>query len=1287
MTITFRRLRAIALWLILSLLAGSGFANGQALPETPDLLFYPGGAAAWTRNEGEPAQLNLDALRALLPGALVNFRTPDGHNYPLLFDKLRTSKSGNVHWIGHLRDFGTDYRAVITWGAGGFGLIATPDGNFRLETSNGMTRLMNATTGGRRLAPFGDEPLLPPSRPGASIPQGVVSATDQSTGTTQIDVMVLYTNGLAAALGKDGVRTRIEYLVALANQAYVDSQVNIQLRLVYTGEVNYSDRNSLQTALTALTNGSGAFANVASLRQQYGADLVALLQQYDSGTNGACGLAWLNGGNSSHLSATYGYAVAADGNDLGGSNNYCGSYTLAHELGHTMGSAHDRAHAPSPGAYPYSYGYGVSGQFGSIMSYYYPTVGKFSNPAISCMPGLACGISENDPVNSANNALSLNNTRTAVAGFLAPTGLDTTPDGFSFTPLEGVNPGDTLYSESFIVSGLTTPGAGGTPTAVGATAPIGIVGGEYSVDGAPFTSAPGTVANGQSVQVRLVAASGAYAVASAMLTVGTISRAFRVYTRAQSTVAVPAVAAGSSQGLALRADGIVYSWGDNSMGQLGNGGTTSNPLPTAMSTLANVTALAARGSYSLALLGDGSVWTWGDNSSGQLGIGGSSYVTTPTRISALPALRQVASGLYSSVALDTAGQVWEWGFISAPRQVSGLGNAVAVAAGLSHRMALLADGSVVAWGDNSRGQLGVSGTSWAFSPVTVSGLSGVRAIAAGDNFNLALLGDGSVWAWGANEAGQLGDGSNNDRHTPLQVGGLADVTAIAAGGAFGQALRADGILLAWGDNSTGQLGDGTETNRLAPIPLPLANVAACAAGSNNSLAILGEGSIWSWGNNYYGQIGNGIPSGANVDTPVRIGGTSWVIGAADMEPSALSFAEAYAAAGSWGQSASVPVQGISSSTPVSILGGEYSIAGGAFTSTPGLLAPGQTLAVRVLAPDSGSRTATVTVGGLQATFTVTVSLPMASLAPSSLEFGSQAMGASSSLDVTLSNTGTGALVITAIGASGDFGQSNNCGSPLVAGGRCTISVVFSPTATGARTGNLAINDSAGTQTVSLSGTGLAGGGGVTANLVSGWNLIGNGTTGRVDVASVFGDGSKVASVWKWLPGANSGWAFYTPTQANGGAAYAAGKGYSLLAVVNAGEGFWVNAKQPFSVALGSGNPFATGTYLDGSGAAGANPLPQGWSLIAVGDNPTPRAFANGIAMTPPAAGSLAATSITTLWAWYSGDGVHPPGWFFYSPTLDNSAGLANYISNQGYLDFNALGKTLDPSSGFWVNHP
>lgn len=86
-------------------------------------------------------------------------------------------------------------------------------------------------------------------------------------------------------------------------------------------------------------------------------------------------------------------------------------------------------------------------------------------------------------------------------------------------------------------------------------------------------------------------------------------------------------------------------------------------------------------------------------------------------------------------------------------------------------------------------------------------------------------------------------------------------------------------------------------------------------------------------------------------------------------------------------------------------------------------------------------------------------------------------------------------------------------------------------------------------------------GGGAWNMSTGWNLLGNGVNdATVNVATTFGDATKVVTVWKWIA-ASSKWAFYTPIMNTADlGVYAAGKGYDVLTTINAGEGFWVNSK-------------------------------------------------------------------------------------------------------------------------------
>jgi hypothetical protein len=255
------------------------------------------------------------------------------------------------------------------------------------------------------------------------------------------------------------------------------------------------------------------------------------------------------------------------------------------------------------------------------------------------------------------------------------------------------------------------------------------------------------------------------------------------------------VSAGFFHSLALLGDGEVLSWGNNSLGELGDGSQADSDAAHPVSGLSGVTAVSAGGFTSLALLGDGTVRAWGENGDGQLGDGAGPGPETCEFGEAITA--------YCS---------------RTPVAVAGLHGVTAVAEGEYHSLALLEDGSVVAWGNNTYGELGIGATTGpekceftpgglapcSRTPVAVKGLSEVVAIAAGDYSSLALLKSGRVMAWGEN----AGSNSTPMSDLPQEVKGLSGISAIVAGGSLSMALRGNGTVLAWGYNDHGQLGQG-----------------------------------------------------------------------------------------------------------------------------------------------------------------------------------------------------------------------------------------------------------------------------------------------------------------------------------------------------------------------------------------------------------------------------------------------------------------------------------------------
>jgi hypothetical protein len=187
---------------------------------------------------------------------------------------------------------------------------------------------------------------------------------------------------------------------------------------------------------------------------------------------------------------------------------------------------------------------------------------------------------------------------------------------------------------------------------------------------------------------------------------------------------------------------------------------------------------------------------------------------------------------------------------------------------------------------------------------------------------------------------------------------------------------------------------------------------------------------------------------------------------------------------------------------------------------------------------------------------------------------------------------------------------------------------------------------------------------ITVNVEPGWNLLGNSDQSALNVTSVFGNAANVLSVWKWIA-ASKRWAYYSPSQADGGLAYAFGNGYEPLTFINAGEGFWVNASLGFSTQFPSGSAVSSSNLIN---------LAAGWNLAAAGDNPTPGGISSILN-----SDRSGATRLTSLWAW----DAKSQKWFFYAPELAASSTLAAYIDTHGFLDFASA--NLSSTAGLWVN--
>ena len=300
---------------------------------------------------------------------------------------------------------------------------------------------------------------------------------------------------------------------------------------------------------------------------------------------------------------------------------------------------------------------------------------------------------------------------------------------------------------------------------------------------------------------------------------------------------VARLAAGDSFACAVTTAGATLCWGANDSGQLGTGTTDPSSVPVPVDGL-TVTAKAVSAGYSHAcvLMSRGGIWCWGNNSSGQLGNGGSGLWGVAGKVTKLGAKAvSVTAGGYHSCAVLATGAAECWGENESgelgdgttkdriqPTQVRGLTSGVQrISAGLADTCAITGSGAAKCWGLNVSNQLGDGTDTRRKTPTQVTGLkSGVQAIAAGDSHTCAVTTAGAALCWGVNASGQVGDGTKSTRSHPAHVANLASgVTMIDAGYAQTCAALDSGGALCWGFNGYGQVGDGTTTTRTEPVPV------------------------------------------------------------------------------------------------------------------------------------------------------------------------------------------------------------------------------------------------------------------------------------------------------------------------------------------------------------------------------------------------------------------------------------------------------------------------------------
>jgi len=343
----------------------------------------------------------------------------------------------------------------------------------------------------------------------------------------------------------------------------------------------------------------------------------------------------------------------------------------------------------------------------------------------------------------------------------------------------------------------------------------------------------------------------------------------------------------------LTVTGAEYCWGSNSDMELGDGTAIDRSTPTAVAMPAGVsfTNAVAGWSHSCGLTAAGRAYCWGDNAVGQLGDGTVIAALTPVA-AAMPAgvsFASLSADGASTCGSTTAGPAYCWGDNAQGQIGDGTtinrrgATAVSTPAGVtfatvetggSHACGLTATGAAYCWGDNSEGQLGDGSTISSLTPIAVAMPGGVsfRSLAVSFFHTCGLSTAGAAYCWGYNGVGELGDGTTIDRWIPTVVIGTVPFTVLSTVYLHTCGLTPAGQPYCWGDNRYGQIGDGTTVDRWTPTAVTLpagVSFTSLVAGSFHTCAISAGGTPYCWGANIYGQLGDGTT--ADRWTPTAVG--------------------------------------------------------------------------------------------------------------------------------------------------------------------------------------------------------------------------------------------------------------------------------------------------------------------------------------------------------------------------------------------------------------------------------
>lgn len=294
------------------------------------------------------------------------------------------------------------------------------------------------------------------------------------------------------------------------------------------------------------------------------------------------------------------------------------------------------------------------------------------------------------------------------------------------------------------------------------------------------------------------------------------------------------VSAADVHSCGVTTDHRAYCWGFGGGGALGDGTRTDRLTPVLVAGGHLFRRVEAGEGHTCGVsYPDNRAYCWGENGVGQLGDGTITMRLTPVAVAGGRKFRQVSAGQLHTCAVTTSDQAFCWGWNDfgqlgdssdaaqrlTPSLVAGRHRFRDLDAGAAATCAVTTEDKAFCWGNGRAGQIGDGKTNLRFWPRSVAGRHSFNRVSVGQLHTCGETPENRTYCWGDNLEGAVGDGTRTRRLKPVPVAGKLRFSQVSAGGSHTCATTSAGVAYCWGSSGDGRLGTGVPGNALTPSPV------------------------------------------------------------------------------------------------------------------------------------------------------------------------------------------------------------------------------------------------------------------------------------------------------------------------------------------------------------------------------------------------------------------------------------------------------------------------------------